>query len=493
MYTVYQLNEDINMLNKLDTVIENAMLKLELSVLSEAAEDNPTKKEKEKKERKKISEVARAAWDKFIKWAKGILENLSDQITYMIRVGSGKNAKLNKTLTVSKYVFEIIPSDFDTILNDLKTAEAPDLQLLKNAVKVIKDRTITINAGEVLNIKGIYTALKSTRRELSKLEKAIKRASDYDLTVMNDIRSFYKDLINDMRTVIINTDSIKKSKNGSNEDNESQNESFIPDDMTKNEYIASIMLEAAELLKLDESAGANGAGKRFYEEKIKATQNKINSLEKKANAYRRAGYGDKGPAKEIDDLKRKIKEYKKNMSKYDTKKDYDSSIYDTKDREYVNGKRTAQLSKYGQYDDKFGYGREYSEAFNRGYFTRKDKAEKNARINKRASLQEAIDLFYDKALLCEDADEAEGYIQKAEELQKAIEDIPEETPVKQDDYITDVVGGDDEKPDLEEIKDLCDNDPDVIKLLTDDEDKSVTVDSDGETNTESYDFYDLDF
>ena len=481
MYTVYQLNEDINMLNKLDTVIENAMLKLELSVLSEAAEDNPVKKEK--KERKKISEVARAAWDKFIEWAKGILENLSDQITYMIRVGSGKNAKLNKTLTVSKYVFEMIPSDFDTILNDLKTAEAPDLQLLKNAVKVIKDRTITINAGEVLNIKGIYTALKSTRKELSKLEKAIKRAPDYDLTVMNDIRSFYKDLINDMRTVIINTDSIKKSKNGSNEDNESQNESFMPDDMTRNEYIASIMLEAAELLKLDESAGAHGAGKRFYEEKIKATQNKIKSLEKKANAYRRAGYEDKGPAAEIDKLKNDIKKYKNGMSIYDSK---------DKNKIYPNKEWSAKASKLGNYDTGHS-GYEYADAYHKNDGVRKNKKKLHDRINKRASLQEAIDLFYDKALLCEDADEAEGYIQKAEELQKAIEDIPEETPVKQDDYITDVVGGDDEKPDLEEIKDLCDNDPDVIKLLTDDEDKSVTVDSDGETNTESYNFYDLDF
>ena len=482
MYTVYQLNEDINMLNKLDTVIENAMLKLELSVLSEAAEDNPAKKEKEKKERRKISEVARAAWDKFIEWAKGILENLSDQITYMIRVGSGKNAKLNKTLTVSKYVFEMIPSDFDTILNDLKTAEAPDLQMLKNTVKLIKDRTITINAGEVLNIKGIYTALKSTRRELSKLEKAIKRAPDYDLTVMNDIRSFYKDLINDMRTVIINTDSIKKSKNGSNEDNESQNESFMPDDMTRNEYIASIMLEAAELLKLDESAGANGAGKRFYEEKIKATQNKINSLEKKAKAYRRAGYEDKGPAREVAKLKDDIEHYKNIMDKYDTKK-----------CRYRNA--SARMSKSGfEYDDGLcNVDYAYTNAYHKNDGVRKNKKKIHDRINKRASLQEAIDLFYDKALLCEDADEAEGYIQKAEELQKAIEDIPEETPVKQDDYITDVVGGDDEKPDLEEIKDLCDNDPDVIKLLTDDEDKSVTVDSDGETNTESYNFYDLDF
>ena len=113
---------------------------------------------------------------------------------------------------------------------------------------------------------------------------------------------------------------------------------------------------------------------------------------------------------------------------------------------------------------------------------------KNKKESKKA-LQEAIDLLYNKAILCEDAAEAEGYVQKAEELQQAIEDIPEETPVKQDDYETSAVGGDDEKPDLEEIRDLCDGDEEVVKLLTDDEDKSVTVDSDGETNTESYSWF----
>ena len=247
---------------------------------------------------------------------------------------------------------------------------------------------------------------------------------------------------------------------------------------TKNEYIASIMLEAAELLKndsMDESAGANGAGRRYYEEKIKSLQAKANSLKKKADMYKRAGYGDTGPASKYNDIMKKIKYFEDAKEYLDTR----------------NGDaRAADRSKTGS------DGMYYEKDFHKKDSFRGWKEVDNRRINNRAkALKEAIDLLYEKAVLCEDAAEAEGYVQKAEELQKAIEDIPEEKPVKQDEYNTSTVGGDDEKPDLDEIKDLCDNDPEVIKLLTDDEDKSVTVDSEGCSNCNEsvYDFFNLDF
>ena len=101
---------------------------------------------------------------------------------------------------------------------------------------------------------------------------------------------------------------------------------------------------------------------------------------------------------------------------------------------------------------------------------------------------------YIASIMLEAADLLKDDVVRDSSEVKEFSDIPEETPVKQDEYETSVVGGDDEKPDLEEIKDLCDNDPEVVKLLTDDENKSVTVDSDGETNTESaFDFFNLDF
>ena len=90
-------------------------------------------------------------------------------------------------------------------------------------------------------------------------------------------------------------------------------------------------------------------------------------------------------------------------------------------------------------------------------------------VNEENSLEdiinETIDRLYEKAALCESAENAEVYIQKAEELQNAIDDIPEESPVVDDEYPEDVNGGAGEKIDQEEIKDLIGNDAEALKLL----------------------------
>ena len=80
-------------------------------------------------------------------------------------------------------------------------------------------------------------------------------------------------------------------------------------------------------------------------------------------------------------------------------------------------------------------------------------------------INETIDRLYTKAALCESAEDAEVYIKKADELQKAIDDIPEESPVVDDEYPEDVNGGAGEKIDQEEIKDLVGNDAEALKLL----------------------------
>ena len=82
---------------------------------------------------------------------------------------------------------------------------------------------------------------------------------------------------------------------------------------------------------------------------------------------------------------------------------------------------------------------------------------------------EAIDALYEKAALCESAEDASVYIKKADELQKAIEDIPEETPVKDDEYPAEDVTGGEGVLCQEDIKELVGDDAEALKLLQSDE------------------------
>ena len=91
-------------------------------------------------------------------------------------------------------------------------------------------------------------------------------------------------------------------------------------------------------------------------------------------------------------------------------------------------------------------------------------------------INETVDRLYEKAALCESGDDAEVYIKKAEELQKAIDDIPEEDPVDGADYPEETSGGAGEKIDQEEIKELVGDDEEALKLLNIDT-QSVTIDA----------------
>ena len=91
-------------------------------------------------------------------------------------------------------------------------------------------------------------------------------------------------------------------------------------------------------------------------------------------------------------------------------------------------------------------------------------------------INETIDRLYEKAALCESAEDADVYVEKAEELQKAIDDIPEETPIADDEYPEEVVGGPGEAIDQKEIKDLVGGDTEALKLLNIDK-QSITIDA----------------
>ena len=93
-------------------------------------------------------------------------------------------------------------------------------------------------------------------------------------------------------------------------------------------------------------------------------------------------------------------------------------------------------------------------------------------------VNETISALYQKAALTESVDCAEACIAKAEELQKAIDDIPEETPAKDDEYpADDVTGGEGDTPGLDdEIKDLVGDNSEALKLLNTNN-NSVTIEA----------------
>jgi len=173
--------------------------------------------------------------------------------------------------------------------------------------------------------------------------------------------------------------------------------------MTKNEQIASIMLEAAELLKNDtmnESAGANGLIRRSLEERLKNPKlmvcgRPLNDSDKslynyvlkcKKNDYAKARQGDK-----------EANEFNAKMSKQDID-DYDTLT------------RTVKKDGWKLPASEKNPGIHYPN------YPLHDK------INKRAALKEAIDLLYEKAAEVDTMDEAVELIDRAEALESLLED-----------------------------------------------------------------------
>lgn len=94
----------------------------------------------------------------------------------------------------------------------------------------------------------------------------------------------------------------------------------------------------------------------------------------------------------------------------------------------------------------------------------------------RDTIREAVDALYESAMASDDLTYAQACIMKADEIQKAIGDIPEESPIEDRDYPDDVSGGSGPELTMDEIKDLVGDDPEAIKLLLDDSD-GKTIDA----------------
>lgn len=380
------MNNTFEMINKLDAFLENANIAYELKVLQEEA---GTESEQDKASKEALSDKIikgwRAFWDKIIDWINGIIE----KITVRIR-GGYKNAVLKEDITINTFAYnKTIPSGFISKI----CSGSIGIDDARNQIDIFRNNKIKLLRGKQMDLGKLFSTLKLLRNNSRELRNCMtSKVSAAARTVMEEFRKFIKNVMNDVKSLISATVSTEKFDKENMKVKKKERDKYLSDngmlppasnesisemfDMPRNELIASIMLEAADLLKSDLTG--------------------------------------------------------------------------------INVSRNTTMPNPA-----------------------------------RQALQEAIDLLYDKAVLCEDSEEASAYVEKAEELQKAIEDIPEEVPVKQDEYETSVVGGDDQKPELEEIKDLCDNDPEVVKLLTDDEDKSVTVDA--TSNESALGLFDFDF
>lgn len=105
-----------------------------------------------------------------------------------------------------------------------------------------------------------------------------------------------------------------------------------------------------------------------------------------------------------------------------------------------------------------------------------DEEKEDKEDEKAEAISEAVDALLNLAVMAESAEEAECYIKKAEELQKNIDDIPEESPVANREYPEYVSGGCGERDDyLDDIKDLVDGDAKALDLLTKDP-NTLTID-----------------
>ena len=132
--------------------------------------------------------------------------------------------------------------------------------------------------------------------------------------------------------------------------------------MDNREFAQVLLSEATDLLS--ESYGQNGAGKKFYDQRIEKDEKFIKDNKKKADMYERAGYGDKGPGQQVKDAEDRIKKNKEiRDTRYDTHVPGTSSaaLSQKRERAFMSTKMNMHddYGKIAMYPSQYGIKRKY--------------------------------------------------------------------------------------------------------------------------------------
>ena len=195
---------------------------------------------------------------------------------------------------------------------------------------------------------------------------------------------------------------------------------------TKNKYIASIMLEAAELLKSD-SESLNESILMSKDERTAIKNNKTNM--KKASTkqlYKAALNGNSDAIKAwANTMKKLISEASSDYELYHIGQDLEFSQVSALKKNIPELQKSISpliqiIKKKLNISRDMSIINAYEQLTNKSLKNKENKNRKKEAT--KAALQEAIDLLYDKAMECDTLDEATEYIDKAEQLELLIDE-----------------------------------------------------------------------
>ena len=195
---------------------------------------------------------------------------------------------------------------------------------------------------------------------------------------------------------------------------------------TKNKYIASIMLEAAELLKND-SESLNESILMSKDERTSIKNNKTNM--KKASTkqlYKAALNGNSDAIKAwANTMKKLISEASSDYELYHIGQDLEFSQVSALKKNIPELQKSISpliqiIKKKLNISRDMSIINAYEQLTNKSLKNKENKNRKKEAT--KAALQEAIDLLYNKAIECDTLDEATEYINKAEQLESLIDE-----------------------------------------------------------------------